>query len=200
MAHAGCTEAEFIQLYESIGPDAMVRKGISNRRNIQGRRSRIEDRIGRRLISPTMKQRGAEPSQSDARISITIQNGTILVGSDAHYWPGIITTAHRAFVHFARELKPKVIVKNGDVMDFPSISRHTPIGWEHRPQVVNEIEAAQERLADVLHEMAEVFSARGDFQSAERTSEYAAIARKRAHVLGLVSGRLGITIFALNPD
>src|SRR3990167_3856608 len=119
MAHAGCTEAEFIQLYESIGPDAMVRKGISNRRNIQGRRSRIEDRIGRRLISPTMKQRGAEPSQSDARISITIQNGTILVGSDAHYWPGIITTAHRAFVHFARELKPKVIVKNGDVMDFP---------------------------------------------------------------------------------
>ena len=82
-------------------------------------------------------------------ISLDVKNGHVLVGSDSHYWPGIISTAHRAFVEFAKEFQPKVVIKNGDELDFPKISRHAPIGWEASPNVVDEIEAAQERLSEI---------------------------------------------------
>jgi hypothetical protein len=53
----------------------------------------------------------------------------------------------RGFIKFAKELKPRVVVMNGDVMDHPQISRHPPIGWEKHPTVEEEINAAQEQLA-----------------------------------------------------
>jgi hypothetical protein len=28
---------------------------------------------------------------------MTVKDGVVLVGSDAHYWPDIISTAHRGF-------------------------------------------------------------------------------------------------------
>jgi len=82
-------------------------------------------------------------------VKLTVKDGCVMVGSDSHYWPGIISTAHRGFVHLAKKLQPKVIIKNGDELDFPKLSRFAPIGWENRPDVVSEIEAAQERLAEI---------------------------------------------------
>lgn len=51
--------------------------------------------------------------------------------------------------HFAREMQPRAVVMNGDAADFPRISRHTPIGWEHHSEVVLEIEAIKERLGEL---------------------------------------------------
>src|SRR5580765_5175288 len=65
-----------------------------------------------------------------AAINLGIEDGEVLIGSDSHYWPGIVSTAHKAFVEMAKERKPKIIIKNGDEADFPQISRHAPIGWE----------------------------------------------------------------------
>src|SRR6185436_9353453 len=66
-----------------------------------------------------------------------------------HYWPGIVTTAHKAFLEFAKEYKPKVIIKNGDEMDFPAISSHSPIGWENRPKVSEEIDNTKAMLSEI---------------------------------------------------
>jgi calcineurin-like phosphoesterase family protein len=61
-----------------------------------------------------------------------------------------VSTAHRAFVLFAKELKSKIIVINGDAFDGASISRHPPGGtWEATPSVKQELEACQERLAEI---------------------------------------------------
>lgn len=87
--------------------------------------------------------------QHPGSIDLHISDGVVLIGSDSHYWPGIITTAHRGFVHLAKKLQPKIIVKNGDVMDFPKLSRYAPIGWENRPDVAKEIEAAQDRMKEI---------------------------------------------------
>lgn len=84
-----------------------------------------------------------------ARLNFTVKDGVVLVGSDAHYWPDNITAAHRAFVKFARELKPKAVVMNGDVLDGASISRHSPIQWEDRPTVDEEIEECKARLGEI---------------------------------------------------
>lgn len=78
-----------------------------------------------------------------------LQNGTVLIGGDAHFWPGEPTTAYRAFVKFVKRFKPKIIVINGDVLDAPSISRHPPIGWNRLPTVKEEIDTAKERLDEI---------------------------------------------------
>lgn len=84
-----------------------------------------------------------------ARISIPMKNGYVLVGSDAHFWPGKPTTGWKAFVQFAEEYGPSVIIMNGDVIDASTISRHPPIGWEKHPTIAQEIEIAQERLEEI---------------------------------------------------
>ena len=84
-----------------------------------------------------------------AVINLGIEDGHILVGSDSHYWPGIVSTAHKAFVEFAKEFKPKIIIKNGDETDFPALSRHAPIGWENRPKVSDEVDACKAMLSEI---------------------------------------------------
>lgn len=79
-----------------------------------------------------------------------MKNGTVLVGSDAHYWPKETSTAHWAFVALARELKPALVVMNGDVIDAATISRHPPIGWEKSPSIKRELDTAVERLGEVV--------------------------------------------------
>lgn len=90
-----------------------------------------------------------EAATYPGRIIADLKNGTVLVGSDAHYFPGPPSTAHRAFVHFVREHQPDIIVKNGDVLDMAKISRHPPLGWTKLPDIKDEIEAAQERLGEI---------------------------------------------------
>jgi hypothetical protein len=85
-----------------------------------------------------------------ARLEQEIKNGVVLVGSDAHYWPGLVSTAHAGFVHLCRELKPKGVVLNGDVFDGATISRWARIGWDHRPKVKEELDACEERLVEIV--------------------------------------------------
>lgn len=85
----------------------------------------------------------------DARIELKLPNGIILVGSDSHYWPGEITTAHRGFVRFIKELNPSVVIMNGDIFDGARVSRYARIGWDKRPTVLDELRACKERLGEI---------------------------------------------------
>ena len=82
-------------------------------------------------------------------VTAEVKDGVVMVGSDSHYWPGEPSTAHRAFVLLCRKFDPKVVIKNGDELDFPRLSRFAPIGWEKRPEVIQEIETTQERLTEI---------------------------------------------------
>ncbi len=95
---------------------------------------------------------GSDISQTEipGRLSLTVLNGTVLVGSDAHYWPDIVSTAHRGFVKACEEMKPAAVIMNGDMLDGASISRHPPIGWESRPSLINEIDACKDRLGEIV--------------------------------------------------
>lgn len=146
------SDADFINQFRKIGPNKLARKLGLTRRGIYARRRRIEELQGVPLsppphaTGPNLPQKEAHPG----RINITVRNGVVIVGSDAHYWPGQEpSTAHRALVKFTKEFKPAVVVQNGDVMDFPKISRHPPIGWESTPDVADEIENAQDRLHEI---------------------------------------------------
>lgn len=88
---------------------------------------------------------GAHP----ARLELQVEDGIVLVGSDAHVWPGPLTTAMRAFIYFCAELSPKAVIINGDLFDGATVSRFPSIGWETKPTLADEIHACQAVCAEI---------------------------------------------------
>jgi len=79
-----------------------------------------------------------------------IDTGTILVFSDAHWWPDHERTVANEALHvLIKDLKPKAIVANGDLFDGARTSRHAPLGWAELPSVRGELEICQERMTDI---------------------------------------------------
>ena len=117
-------------------------------RAVFDRRARMEKRIERQITGPDYRatRRHIEHSQ---RIALRIDDGMVFVGSDSHYWPDIVSTAHQGFLYMARKFKPKIVIKNGDVLDGATISRHPPIGWEDRPKLIEELTTVKERLNEI---------------------------------------------------
>lgn len=145
MASPACDDEEFIRLFATVGAtEASKELGISERA-VYLRRNRLEKSLNRPIYAPSNNPTNFHPE----RCKLTIDDGIVLVGSDAHYWPDVITTAHRAFLYFIKKLKPTAVVMNGDVFDGASISRHAPIAWESRPSVEEEITACIERLSEI---------------------------------------------------
>jgi hypothetical protein len=90
------------------------------------------------------------PLEVHGREHFDIDTGYIVIASDCHFWPGIRTTAYRAFLEILRELKPSLTVLNGDVFDGACISRHPLMRFESgRPSVAQELQACKERLDEI---------------------------------------------------
>ena len=136
-----CSDEEFKHLFKTIGATAMVPILGCSERSIYKRRANLakyED-----IAAPTR-----QAVKFPGRLPIELKNGTALIGSDFHIWPGEPSTCLRAFKKFVADIKPNAVILNGDVMDFPRISRH-PQNWESAPDPQEEIEAAQDHLNDI---------------------------------------------------
>jgi hypothetical protein len=84
-----------------------------------------------------------------ARHQAGITDGTVIVFSDAHFWPGLRTTAFKGLLWAISQLKPYAVINNGDAFDGASISRFPRIGWTQQPSVKDELNACQEALAEI---------------------------------------------------
>lgn len=147
MAHPRLTVDDFRHLYTTIGPNAMSRQTGLTLQSIHQRRRKLETQFGPIKSPNECRSRNKVPvAQHAARLHFDVLNGTVLIGSDAHLWPGPLSTAMRGFIKFSAEMKPRLLILNGDVLDFPQISRHPPIGWDEHPNVKDEIENAQRIL------------------------------------------------------
>ncbi len=142
------SDAEFVNMLLEFGPAETANKLGCSDRWVFKRRSNIEKATGESIDIPRGK-RDFKPSPVAGRLHLEINNGCVFVAGDAHYWPGRISTAHRALVAACKLYHPKAVIMNGDVFDGASISRHAPIGWESRPSVIQEIDACKERLDEI---------------------------------------------------
>src|SRR5580658_8969069 len=130
-----CSDEDFIKLFKQHGASQVSRILGITERNVHKRRRNLE------RFSPI-----AAPSEADTvvshpdRVQIEIKNGSVLIGSDFHLWPGYESTALKAFKKICADIKPQAVILNGDVLDFPAISRHPPMGWESIPLPFEEIE------------------------------------------------------------
>jgi hypothetical protein len=143
-----CDDQTFARMLRTIGATETSRQLGVTERYVYKRRREIEGRLGIIIAAPATAERIGERKHPQ-RAVLNIKNGTVLVGSDGHYWPGVASTAHRAFVKLIAMLKPAAVIMNGDAFDGASISRHPPIGWEDNPSVKQEIEAVQDRLSEI---------------------------------------------------
>jgi len=113
-------------------------RGLELRKAVERRNISLDDRKAQSDFEEKLRH--------NARKHIDVQNGTVLVGSDAHFWAGLKSTAYKAFLKFAAELKPSAVILNGDAFDGASISRFPRIGWDSKPTVSDELKACKESM------------------------------------------------------
>ncbi len=144
-----CTDAEFIAIWKDTQSPSKVAKAIgTTTQAVHTRRQRLEKKynIVLPVFSKAKRYNKTLCEASTAVIRFALADGIVLIGSDAHIWPGPLSTMQRAFLKFAKKLKPAAIIANGDFFDGARISRWPSIGWEQKPTVAQELEAVQDYL------------------------------------------------------
>ena len=138
------TDEEFLRLWEEHKSPTKVAKlsGMSERR-VHSRRRSLENKLNLKL--PIGKPSHIQKARHEAGLT----DGIAIVFSDAHFWPGIRSTAFKGLLWAIKEFKPHVIINNGDAFDGSAISRYPRIGWTHQPSVKQELDACQAALGEI---------------------------------------------------
>ena len=146
------SDEEFISLWKETKSPAKLAKLLGvELRNIYSRRRSLEIRYRIRLEADAKNAKEFYVRDHMSRMDVDMQEGTIFVASDAHYWPGEASIAHKAFVKLIKKHKPDIIVMNGDAFDGATISRFGKIGFSTHeiPTVKQELEAVSDRLGEI---------------------------------------------------
>ena len=146
------TDDEFIKTWNKLKSAAKVSKELGLEvRSVHERRRSIENRYRMRLESNSKSSPEYYVRDHMSRMDVDLENATIFVASDAHYWPGEASEAHKAFVRLIKKMKPDVVVMNGDAFDGATISRYAKVGFPTHaiPNVKQELEAVSDRLGEI---------------------------------------------------
>jgi hypothetical protein len=95
------------------------------------------------------KQAATVAHESIGRLKMDIDNGRAVVFSDAHFQPDCISTANRALVKMLPDLRPSVVVCNGDALDGAGISRWPKMFGSTPPTPAAELRAVDERMDEI---------------------------------------------------
>lgn len=142
----------FMEEFAKIGARAMADKYGVLERTIYRRRRELEKSRGEIVSAPTRGGHVQELDRHPAAVNLSIRDGIVLVGSDAHFWPGIHSTAFRAFVKFCQDMQPVAVIMNGDAYDGARVSRWPDGSWQDasaKPSVVQELTATQDALSEI---------------------------------------------------
>ena len=90
------TDAEFMELWRQHKSPAKVAKAMgTNLRNVYRRRDNLAEKYNMNLDTHKEVKTWAPPAPKS---ELGIENGTVIVFSDAHFWPGIRTTAFQGLL------------------------------------------------------------------------------------------------------
>lgn len=109
-------------------------------RQVYKRRTVLEKRHGVTLQSVPVDGKAtpyAPPAHFERRRRFEVRDGVVVVFSDAHFAPDHNTVAQDALETLCRELKPVVVVSNGDELDAAQLSKW-PILSHHKTYSLRE--------------------------------------------------------------
>jgi len=143
------TQEEFIAAWNKLGSSVLVAKhlGIA-KTNVNNRRITLRKK-GINLEAFNSQRIDDMKARHHGRLQFDIKNGTIVVFSDAHFWPDDESTAFRALIKFVEQFRPEYVVCNGDAFSGEAISRWPRIGWDNKPTVKQEVEAVKHHLDQI---------------------------------------------------
>jgi hypothetical protein len=142
------SDQEFIELWKTHESASALAKAVGmDLRNIIRRKNNIEARYGAQLKSKNSTHQNVK--DNPVRKELGIENGIVLVFSDAHFWPSIHTTAYKGLLWAIKEFQPKAVIANGDIFDGASISRFPRIGWDSTPSVIQELKACELAMGEI---------------------------------------------------
>jgi Calcineurin-like phosphoesterase len=145
MAHL--SDSEFIELWKIHNSPTKLADALGvKERAVYRRRNEIAARYNMSLESNKEIRTWSPPKPKS---ELGIENGTVIVFSDAHFWPSIRTTAFQGLLWAIEKLQPKAVICNGDAFDGASISRHPPLGWTRTPSVIDELNACKASLEEI---------------------------------------------------
>ena len=149
MAAAACTDEEFIRLFQELGSPQLIAEHLGvTVRVVYARRNNMQKKYGIELLSFSDKTKVTNVVH-EQKIYAEVKDGVVIVFSDAHYWPGPATVAHRALLAAVEAIKPALVIANGDVFDGARVSRHDPLYGDKSPSPKEEVEACQERMTEI---------------------------------------------------
>lgn len=148
------SDAEFIELFRTLKSATKVGAATGVAVNMVHRRRRsLEQKYHIKLDAGSESAKAYTHLQTThvhpQRYDLGILNGVVIVFSDAHFWPGIRTTALKGLLHFIEVLQPKAVVNGGDAFDGASISRFPRIGWDSTPSIIEELKACEAALGEI---------------------------------------------------
>jgi hypothetical protein len=150
------SDDEFIAIWGIHKSPAKVAKALDvDIRQIYRRRKSIEIKHKIKLeteledITKNVIQYVSTAHTHNARQNLGILNGTVIVFSDAHFWPNERTTAYKGLLWAIENLQPNAVINNGDAFDGASISRYPRIGWDSKPTVREELRACETALGEI---------------------------------------------------
>jgi hypothetical protein len=144
------SDQEFIELWNTHESGSVMAKAIGmDLRNILRRKSNLEARYGITLNQKSNVNKMIAKPNNSARKELGIENGVVIVFSDAHFWPGIHTTAFKGLLWAIKEFQPKAVIANGDIFDGASISRYPRIGYDSTPSVIQELKACEIAMGEI---------------------------------------------------
>ena len=149
-----CTDTEFIQLWGQLQSAQKVAEHLGiNIRAVHLRRRNMEKFYNMSLVASD--HRGFKYDKNKPKsfsplkqINLGIENGTVIVFSDAHFIPAQRTTAFKGLLWAIQEFRPKAIICNGDAFDGSTISRHD-VTDQPQTSVIQELKATQGALCEI---------------------------------------------------
>ena len=127
-----------------------TRKELTEKLGLKDTRSLIK-RLGRLEQKYDIKLKHNSDSSIPKYNHLPINNfvGTIVIFSDAHFWPGEFSDSYKILLKVIEKIKPTVIISNGDEFDGASISRFPKLGWQYVPTVAEEVKSCKEALTKI---------------------------------------------------
>src|SRR5512145_1434992 len=110
------TDERLIELFKQGKSVSKIAGALGmSTRGVQNRKAVLQDQgytFDYKPDGKLVRERKKALTDYKARIRWKIPDGIVMVGSDAHYWPGYVSAAHRGFLHLIKRLKPTAIVLN----------------------------------------------------------------------------------------
>ena len=150
MARAIVSDDEFVALWESLrSPQKVANELGCSVRSVYSRRADLQHKLRITLESNPKNAAPIVIPDNRVRVEANIE-GAVVVFSDAHFFPGFEqTSGYQALLNVIKEIKPTLIIANGDIMDGATMSSFSPMGWHKQPTMKEELDAVQAAMSGI---------------------------------------------------